>query len=254
MISIFICEDNPVHREHIKDCVQKFVMIQNLDMKIVLETASPYDVLDYLNENSVTGLYFLDLDLSCDINGLELAEAIRTHDPRGFIVFITADAESRVLSFKYKVEALDYIVKNSIDQNERIRECILNAQARFIAKPTQQNRFVFRLSKDTTGHLSKGSTIAVDCDKILYFEASPTTPHNIIIITENSRHEYRAKLTDIYKGLDEQFFQCHRSYIVNIRKVSAIDEKKMKLLLSNGGTIDIAAKHVKKARDMLSTS
>ena len=254
MISIFVCEDNPVHREHITGCINKYVMMQSLDMEVVLATASPYDVLDYLKKNSVTGLYFLDLDLSSDINGIELAEAIRTHDPRGFIVFITTDAESHVLTFKYKVEALDYIVKNNTDQDKRICECIQNAQDRFATKPALQNRFVFRLTKDTTGHLSKGSTIAIDYDKILFFETSPTTPHSIVIITENSRHEFRAKLAEIYKSLDGRFFQCHRSYIVNIDKVSVVDERLMKLHLSNGGTIDIAARHVKRVREMLAST
>ena len=37
-----------------------------------------------------TVIYFLDIDLNSDMNGMKLAQQIRLFAPRGFIVFITA--------------------------------------------------------------------------------------------------------------------------------------------------------------------
>lgn len=49
------------------------------------------------------------------MNGFELAQEIRKFDPRGFIIFITTHAELSYMTFTYKVEALDYIIKDDID-------------------------------------------------------------------------------------------------------------------------------------------
>lgn len=38
-------------------------MIENLDMDVSLSTGNPEDILSYLDNNSVSGLYFLDIDL-----------------------------------------------------------------------------------------------------------------------------------------------------------------------------------------------
>jgi len=213
-------------------------------MKIVCSTASPGEVLDYLDNNSVAGVYFLDVDLNCSIDGIRLAEAIRAHDPRGFIVFITADAKSLTLTFEYKVEAMDYILKGDFDLSERICKCLHNAYEKYTAKRTPlHNNFVIKVSKD--------EILSVDCSKILYFEVSSTTPHNIVVHTDSSRHQFRGKLSQIQKELHGTFFKCHRSVIVNVEKVVHIDTSLLKLRLENGTSVDVAAKHVKSVMELI---
>ncbi|MCL2437156.1 MAG: LytTR family DNA-binding domain-containing protein [Clostridiales bacterium] len=243
MLSIFICEDNPEHLEQITKCIRNYVLIENLPMKIMCSTAFPGEVLDYLRDNKVAGLYFLDVDLSCEMDGIKLAEAIRTYDPRGFIVFITADAESLMLTFKYKVEAMDYIVKGDFDLNGRICECLRNAHDKYTAKPTPlQNYFILKPTKD--------ETIVLDCSKILYFEAA-AAPHKIFVYTETGRYRFRGELSQIQKELNGFFFKCHRSIVVNIEKVASIDTSLLKLQLHNGDTIDVSIKHIKGVKELM---
>lgn len=73
-------------------------MIENLDMETGLITEDPYEFIEYIKENTASGIYFLDVDLKSDINGIQLAEQIREYDPRGFIVFITTHAEMSYLT------------------------------------------------------------------------------------------------------------------------------------------------------------
>lgn len=107
MLSIFVCEDNNEQREKFTKIIQNLILIENFDMELKLSTSKPDDILDYLAENDVSGLYFLDIDLKSSINGIELASMIRQYDPRGFIVFITTHSEMSYLTFIYKVEAMD---------------------------------------------------------------------------------------------------------------------------------------------------
>ena len=113
MLKIFLCEDNSTQRTKISTLINNIIENENFDMKLIISTESPQDILDYVSTNKTTGLYFLDVDLNSNINGIELAQIIRKYDPKVFIVFITTHEEMNYLTFKYKVEAMDYIIKNS---------------------------------------------------------------------------------------------------------------------------------------------
>ena len=137
MLNVFICEDNTIERNKFEKIIKDIIMIENLDMDVSLSTGNPEDILSYLDNNSVSGLYFLDIDLKNKINGLKLAEKIREYDPRGFIVFVTTHTEMSYLTFIYKVEAMDYIIKDNYPNiRKRIHECILNANKKFSSKVT----------------------------------------------------------------------------------------------------------------------
>jgi len=256
MLSVFVCEDNQKYLERITNCIKKFIVIENFDMKVACATASPDEVLDYLRNNSVSGLYFLDVDLKCDMTGIQLAEAIRVLDPRGFIVFITVDAESLRLTFKYKVEALDYIVKGDNALEKRIHECIRNAYDKYTARATPlQRNFKLKLSKDSKADKSgrkyfKDSFVVLEYSKILCFAKSNITPHGIVVYTDNIRHEFRGSLAQVESELDNSFVRCHKSFIVNVDKIVGIDTKLFKLQLINGDVIDVSMRQFKKIKEL----
>jgi len=259
MLNVFVCEDNRQYLERITHCIEKFIMIEGLDMKVVCTTTSPGEVLAYLRANQVSGLYFLDVDLKCEMTGIQLAEAIRTLDSRGFIVFITVDAKYLKLTFKYKVEALDYIVKGDDALDERIQECIYNAYDKYTARATPlQSNFKIKLSKDsntdkTARKHSKGDFVVVEHSKILCFAKSDTAPHGVILYTENIRHEFRGSLAQIEGELGSQFVKCHKSFIVNVDKIVAIDTKLFKLHLINGDIIDVSMRQLKKIKELVNS-
>jgi two-component system response regulator AgrA len=239
MLSVLICEDNPSCMGKIRKCVEQIILIEDLHMKIKKTANTPNEILEYLRSNKIAGLYFLDIDLNTDMTGIELAENIRKYDPRGFIVFITADEYSLPLTMKHRVEALDYIVKGINGFEARIAECIKDAYKKYstAATPLQQ-KFPIKVSKDTT--------VVVDCRDILYFRNSPTHTHNVILVTHKDRYEFRENLSNIEQQLDNTFYRCHRTYIVNITKITVIDKEKYELLLVNGERVAVSAKHLKK--------
>ena len=262
MLSLFICEDNPTHKTHIQRVVENYVMAENLAMQVVLATHTPDEVLAYLSTHrGIAGLYFLDLDLGTAMDGIALAEAIRRYDPRGFIVFITADANSHSLTFEYKVEAMDYIVKGAPNMDQRICECLRNATAKLTARATPlQDNIVIKLSQDVRGwrglfSLAKDSLVSVDSAKILCFITNPDMKHTVVMYTTDSRMEFRGNLTKIEPTLDKsRFFRCQRNMIVNLEKVISVDPVQLKLVLEHDLVVDIAAKSLKKLNEMLLTS
>lgn len=217
MLKIFICEDNEAQKEKFESIIKNTIIIENYDMDLQLSTANPYEIIDYLKSNNTSGLYFLDVDLHYDINGIQLAEKIREYDPRGFIVFVTTHAEMSYLTFLYKVEAMDYIIKDNYSNiQQRINECIKNAHTKYKSKTSDLNK-VFSIKVDD-------KIINVDLDEIIFFETSQTI-HKVIMHSKNRQVEFYAKMKDVENMLPDKFCRCHNSFIVNKDKINEIDKK-----------------------------
>jgi len=232
MLKVFICDDQPKHLAFIKKQVENYILMNTFAMEMVCAETSPDPILKYLEENpGNAGLYFLDVHLNCDINGINLAAAIRKHDPRGFIVFITSDVKSHKLTFKHKVEAMDYIVKDDLEIKERIAECMNNAVEKLTAKAsTLQDNFVFKISEDVKkpggrSGLAKDSTVSIDKSKILCFMTDPDIKHTVIVYTTDGRKQFAGSLKHVEAKLggDKRFYRCQNNLIVNLDKVTALD-------------------------------
>ncbi len=73
MINIYLCEDDQVQLDCWKNRIEKYLMIHNMDMELFCWTKDPLVLLTFLEKSECVGLYFIDIDLNADMNGLELA-------------------------------------------------------------------------------------------------------------------------------------------------------------------------------------
>lgn len=219
MIDIYICEDNEKQRNYLKSQIDNFIAFEQLDMQITTATDDPAIILSAAQHSSNCGLYFLDIDLNApETNGFLLAQNIRKIEPRCFIVFVTSHIELSYYTYQYKVEALDFIVKDNIDtMKNKIHECILNAYEKH-THSSQHNISIF------TATMPDGKQISVPHSDIIAFETSNTT-HKIILHGKNRLLEFPEQLNTLEKELNEHFFRCHRSTIVNLMNIKEIDYK-----------------------------
>lgn len=215
MIDIYICEDNLTELALFTKYITNIVMFEELDMQLVLASSNPHELLNQLPHSTNIGLFFLDIDLHSDIDGLTLAQEIRALQPNCFIVFITSHSEMSFLTFKYKVEALDFIIKNDIQTlKTQIHECLLYAIQKYASLNNKAIR-TFIVPFD-------GRKIIIDYNDIILFEASPT-PHKVILYGKKRRIEFPSHLKEIEQKLEHPFFRCHRSYIVNLNQIQEVD-------------------------------
>lgn len=131
MLSVFVCEDDPHHLECISESIKEYIATEDWDMELFCATTTPYEVLYHLRDGDFDGLYFVDTHLNSNMDGLQLAKEIRQYNPRGFIVFVSADKDSIFLTFKNGLEPMEYILKTSDDMYERINDCIRTAYSRY---------------------------------------------------------------------------------------------------------------------------
>jgi len=236
MLEIFICEDQKKQREDITEFIKNYIMIEKLDMKVTLSTAKPESVLDYVKSNTVTGLYFLDVELKAEMTGIELASYIRKYDKRGVIVFITAHPQYVSITFEYGVEAMDYITKGNLDvMKNKIIKCIHLANDRLLVG--DEERSIFQIK-------SGERLISEPYDKIMFFEISEKQKNKITMHATTRQVEFYSSLSEIEK-LSIKFFPCHRSCLVNIDNIVDINVKNREIKMSNGQTCEASTRGIK---------
>lgn len=236
MLNIYVCEDNLKQRMLITDYIKNIILIEDYDLNLELSTDNPYEVLDSIENSKNVGLYFLDIDLNYDIDGLSLARQIRRHDPRGFIVFITAHSEMCYMTFTYKVEAMDFIIKDDQDNlHSRIHQCIQSAYSRYSSTNNHTDKiFVTKIGD---------KEYCIPLSDIIYIETS-VSPHKIILHTAYSTLEFKGQIKATLPILGSDFVLCHRSTIVNKNHVKEIDLKGRTLTLTGGHICPIAVRYM----------
>ena len=236
MLSIFICDDVRSHLVYIQNIIDKFILIEELDMQVICAATEPMEILECVKRQKQAGLYFLDVELKGELDGFQLAEKIREYDPRGFIVFITTHEEMSYLTFRYKVEAMDYILKErQKEMPERILECMRKAEERLSSSKNVIHKVLA---------VNEGERKVLVNQQDIYCIKTCGTAHKIRIYTENSYYEFTNSLKEIKDKLDSNFFQIHKSCIVNLEKVHDFDKKEKMLCLKNGQKCSVAARKV----------
>lgn len=206
--------------------------------EIALATDNPYEVLEQAKNMNDIGCYFLDIQLSTDINGIKLGSEIRKHDPVGNIIFVTSHSELTYLTFVYKVAAMDFIFKDDpAELRTRIIDCLETAHTRLQL-----------LSKDNsveTIELKRGSnSVYVQYDDIMFFESS-TKSHRLIAHLDNRQIEFYGNLKELSQ-LDDRFFRCHNSFVVNRHNIESIDSKERIVYFKNKEHCYASVRNVKK--------
>ncbi|AQY50133.1 accessory gene regulator protein A [Listeria weihenstephanensis FSL R9-0317] len=245
MIEVFICEDESNQRNQIVKYVENYIMIENFDMELALSTGDPEELLSYVQfSGEGMALYFLDVDLKHPrLDGLALAQKIREYDPRGFIVFITTHAELSYLTFTYKVEAMDYIIKDDFENvRNRIFDCMKSVEERVGRERKDVGKyFTMKLEEKVIHELY---------DDILFLETSAKA-RRIILHAKDRQIEFYGRMKGLDEKLDERFFRTHRSFILNTDKIESINYSKGTITVVNGEICTLATRLGKELREFI---
>ena len=150
--------------------------------------------------------FFLDIDMP-EMNGIELASDIRRLYPDTPLIFISALEEYVFASFR--VHPFAFVRKNKLDED------LPNALRDLISLFSRKNEQYPVVLTDELGH-----HIRTDACDILYVEVKDKY---VQIYTPEEKILLRSSLKEMEKQLPENyFFRCHKSYLVNIRKIYSI--------------------------------
>lgn len=244
MIKIYSCEDNEMERSELQSIIEQCIQEEKMAFEFVTSAASPYELLDcVINEND-NCVFFLDVDLGVDMNGLTLAQKLRNYFPRCYIIFTTSHSEMSYMTFTYKVEAMDYIIKGDFrEMKNRVVQCLVRIEE---LEKKQADKKIEDYFSIRVGSKIKNILIR----DILYFEVADT-PHKLIVHCENMSLEFSGKIKDVESKMPPFFCRCHRRVIVNKQFVDKVDYEEGEVHLKNGDICPVSIRLGKGLKEFL---
>ena len=202
MLNFALCDDNYSAIDKLSKMLNSILISNNLKGQITFTSSSPDKLLNFVKHNPVHVL-LLDIDLKSTKSGIELAEQIRAIDKSVYIIFITGHFEFSLIAYKCK----------TFD---------------FLAKPLTKERFeetILRLYSDVFGDTSR--YIRLDNNKTVIKEDSirfiKKDGMKVILHTPTRDYETYSSFSKISDMLPNNFVRCHKSYIVNMSKITDVD-------------------------------
>ncbi|MHC1682698.1 MAG: LytR/AlgR family response regulator transcription factor [Clostridiaceae bacterium] len=238
MLDIIICEEDSNQRKLMKDIISTEIIKSNLNLNLKLVTDCPNKVIRHVeNSNNKVSIYFMDIEFKNKINGIELSKKIRKYDPKGYIIFVTSRIELTLLTFQYKVQALDFIIKNNLDSlKSKIIECIHEAYNDF--------KNIIFIERNVIPINLGNRIVNFNLNDVLFFETT-NKDHKIRIHTCQEQLEFYGTLKELEKKVSLDFYKPHRSYLVNIKRIKIIDKENLIIHMENGEVCYIAARFLK---------
>ena len=218
-MNIAICDSEKNLCEDIAELIRK----NNIDAKIFTFTTKE----ELLKSKTDFAIFFLDIK---GIGGMEIAKILRRrqsilNQPKSILIFVTGYDEFMEQAFD--VHAFHYLLK-PID-TKKFSQVLNRAVDEVKNFQTQAEKFL--LIK--IGGMNK----KIFLRDIFFVESNNK---KIIFHTVEGNFEIYGKMSVLEVALDENFYRCHRCYIVNLAKISAYNSKS--ITLSNGEKILLSAK------------
>ena len=212
MMVVAICEDEGYILAELREKVEKYMNSKSLPVSIKTFTSGE----ELLKEKKKFDIVLLDLMLP-GIHGLEVARQI---SGRSRVIFITSYREHAVEAFD--VNAVHYLVKPVTEER------LFRALGRAVNQTEKVDNQALTIIKN-------GKTQVIFIRDIFYCEVFN---HQVQIHTVHGTYDYLGTLDTLENMLDERFFRCHRSYIVNMSCV--VGQEKGVANLTNGERIFIS--------------
>ncbi|MBQ9267249.1 MAG: response regulator transcription factor [Clostridia bacterium] len=210
MLRFVLCDDNKTTLNKITSTLKSIFVNHDIDAEVSFAATNSTKLIDYLSSNKVD-VIFLDIDLSNQVTGIDLARQIRTVDKYVYIVFLTAHFEYSMLA--YKVKTFDFLMKPIT--YSKLEETVLR-----LCDDIYDNKNMF-VKLGSSKRLFRVSDISY-----IEKEGAKATVH-----TTTSDFQIYGTVEEIRSCLPGYFVRCSKSFIVNSQKITNIDNKRHTLYI-----------------------
>jgi len=210
-IKCIAIDDEPLAVKKIASYIEKIPFLE-----LAAQCRSALEAMNIIENNNIQ-LLFIDINMP-DLNGLEFVKAL-TYKP--YIVFTTAYSEYAVEGFQ--VEAVDYLLK-PIAFNNFLKAA--NKVKNLIELGITNRKEIINTTADHLFVKSEYKLVRIELADIKYIESQ----HEYIKIHLINSKPVMTLLS--MKFIEEQlphdrFMRVHRSYIVNLAKISVIERNRI---------------------------
>lgn len=232
MLRFVVCEDNKDFLGRLCNVINSILMPYNFEYKIDKFTGYNKEISEIIKRKYEEKVYILDVELG-DVSGLEIASQIREKDLDSIIIFVTGHKQYKDDIFYSRLLAIDYVVKDCLWE-DRFKSTI-----DYTIKKVNRRRV---LSYDFNYN-----SYRIPFDDILYIEKVQDSLKCIINTESGNKYEINSTIGELIKTLGPNFFQSHKSCIVNIDKIRKINYVDNTITFVNGECVYLLSNRKKKA-------
>lgn len=230
MLNFVICDDNPAVLSRLEKMLESIFINNDIDAVTGLTASNASDVISYVKSHKVDVL-ILDINLKSKISGCDIASIVREKNKDVYIIFTTGHLEYALVAYKYKT--FDYLPKPVVE--EKLEETILRLVDDMKSTP---KKFI---------RLNNNKTI-INQDEVNYIKKDGM---KLVFCTNTRTYETYSSFNQIKSCLPGNFVRCHKSFIVNVNKISDIDSNKNTILFSQNESCSIGAKYKNEILEVL---
>ncbi len=225
---IAICDDEEAQRKLVEKYLYEWADMKSLNLDI-LHFADAESFLFNWEDDKAFDLLVLDIEMNI-ISGMQLAMKLREEGYEVPVMFITG--YDSYMAQGYEVSALHYLLKPVH------KEKLFMVLDRLKNTKKEVKKIFFQTEE---------GNISVDVEDIWYIEAAG---HQCILKVAKGMYRLKSSISEVKATLTEEegcFIACHRSYIVNIRKISAII--KSDIIMDDGTKLPVSRSLIKQVNE-----
>lgn len=233
MFKIAVCDDEKHFRNTVKEYVGRYLEQKGIAYEI--DTfSSGEEFVDQGIEMIKYKIIFLDINMN-ELDGIKTAQKIRELSKEIFIVFVTAYVNYTLEG--YKVDAVRYLLKNNVNFEESIKECM---DAITLKMNYTEIKKEFKFSEGIK---------TISLNKMLYIESKLHKLEFQVMEDQLNRYTLYDTLNNMEIELkDKGFIRVHQSFLVNIKHIKSM--KRYEVILSNHTKLAIPKARYKSVKDV----
>ena len=210
---IIICDDDKIMVELLGTAIEKEFLVNGVETAI--EKFSSIRALLKQTDLDSVDVFFLDIDMP-EMNGIDLAERFQKRVDGKIIVFVSGWKEYVFQALR--THPFAFVRKENFQEDIR---CSVHDIAGIFEK--QEQKTLIRIEDD------QGYMHQFLLDTFCYAEAQNKY---VRMVSENGEKLIRISMKNIEKSLEpyENLVRCHRSYIVNLKKIYVIEHEQVEML------------------------
>lgn len=214
-IKIAVCDDEQMVEDCIKNLLKDYKKQKNLDYKFYYYKTGK----QFLENAEQFSIVFLDVEMP-ELNGFQIAEILRKKKLEIEIIYLTNHGEMAKQAFK--VKALRYLQKPCQKEEwiEAFEAALYEISRQKIVKVKARDESIY----------------FIETEKIEYIES--LGDDTCIYYLENEFIISKKSLKDWEKKLKDDFFRCHKSYLINLGAVKSYQDTNF--ILKSGKQIPIS--------------
>lgn len=231
MIHIAICDDESEMVSLHEDIIKKSLKKCNIGYEIASYSQSANLFYDISEDHYFYDLLILDIEMP-EMNGMELAERMKTYLPNVKIIFVTSHEEYAIEAFELSI--FRYVPKRDLEG--KLTRAVIDA-AKLIELESGMEYVI-----ETRNRLEK-----IPYQDICYIVRDGK---NASIVSGMGISKVRKSLQQVYEELGTpEFIYIDRGYIVNIIQIMKIQDGMV--LMKNGESLPISRSHLQEVKQKI---